>query len=175
MRGNADNGKTVIQALEKLGGVNTRDLSGNNPRGLYFFKDSDKVILCVGDTDYSAPDIIRNFKEIDPDFQYCVYYRGNSERSTEVIKSLIRLGGINPDNLSGGRSSALYYIDKDNCISEILSPLSRSYTTDLYYCLVNFGVELYLPEIKERKLIPIRGNNYDEEEVFNRIKELKPV
>jgi hypothetical protein len=176
MRGIMDNGKTVIHALEKLGGINAQNLSGECSRVLYFIRDSDKVILCVGDTDYRAPDIIRNFREINPNFQYCVYYQGSTQRPKEIINALKNLGGIDPGGIGGGNPAALYYIDYRNHISEAMASIAGGdYATDIYCCLIDLGVELHLPEIKERKLISIRGNKYDEEEVFNRIKELKPA
>ena len=166
MRGDMDNGEAVIQALEKLGGRNTLGYSGDDPCGLYFFNSPSKAILHLDDTDYNALQILRERRQIYPNFQLCVYFKGDSNNSEKIIAELERLGGTNTFGIQANNRFRLYFIDRNNMI------LSIEQTSNLYRALVRYGVELTLPEVKT---ITIRNHTYEESAVLERISSLKPI
>lgn len=166
MRGDMNNGEAVIQALEKLGGINVQNFSGDDPCGLYFFNSPSKAILYLDD--YNAPQILRERRQIYPDFQLCVYFTGDSNNSEKIIAELERLGGTNTFGIQAKNPFRLYFIDKNNMILSA----EQSMASNLYKALVRYGVELTLPEVKT---ITIRDHIYEESAVLERISSLKPI
>ena len=168
MRGDMDNGEAVIQALEKLGGRNTLGYSGDDPCGLYFFNGPGKAILYLDDTDYNAFQILRERRQIYPDFQLCVYFTGDSNNSEKIIAELERLGGTNTFGIQANNPFRFYFIDRNNMILSA----GQSVASNLYRALVRYGVELTLPEVKT---ITIGDHAYEESAVLERISSLKPI
>lgn len=69
-----------------------------------------------------------------------VFIRGNDERSSEVIKMLEDLGGVNNSAHEGAYESNLYYVNTDNQIDYVES------TSKLGIIIQECFEELHLPE-----------------------------
>lgn len=156
--GDPKHGNDIIAALEALGGKQRfrGACKGSNPTMVYLI---DNGIIGCQMKEYFLRDN-PNSKELKlfPDKE--IYFRGDANRGSEIIKALEELGGQKNHFLEGCNPNNIYFIDFDNNIKNYNS---EHFTSQL---IMKYWKEEFLPE----ELIEIDGKVYDKSLVLKLLK-----
>lgn len=158
--------KDIIKTLQKYGGRNTTDLQGRVTKpyqSLYCIDRYQNIRFVMNDWNPNLYELIlKEGKELKlfPDKE--IYFRGDANRGSEIIKALEKLGGQN-HLLEGCNPNNIYVIDFDNNI--------KSYNSEHFISqlIIKYWKEEFLPE----ELIEIEGKKYKKEDVLDKLKDLK--
>lgn len=168
-RGDKERGGEIIKELEKLGGVNIHNLSGEYTTHVYFNDEYNfirsliyKFNKTMLDNTYqliNLPPMIKyQYKKGDLEFTPRVAVRGDSVKYKLVIKFLETIGGKNNSHLKGDSPLNIYFLD-DNKIIRLLNYRAHKQEINSKFKIIEIGTLPLNPKFKTGDWVRIKSLN----------------